>query len=104
MFQFVEDWFTRRRVRKFLAKDPLYLMSDEQHQRWQFLRDNPGYLGLAPIEVESAELDKVEGLDPLNAPKSVEEFYRQIDSDDPWTWDKVKRTKELKVIDKITTT
>lgn len=104
MFQYIEDWLTRRRVKKFLAKDPLYLLSDEQHERWQFLRDHPGYLGMAPIAHGAETFDKVEGLDPLNAPKNVEEFYQQIDNDDPWTWDRVKRTKEIKVIDKITTT
>lgn len=109
MFQFVEDYFTRKRVKAFLKRNPIYLLSDEQHERWLFLRNNPGYFGPGKVEPVGEELDMVRRLDPLKTPKEATAFYRQIDKGvdgdgEPWSWKRVRRGKEVKIVDTIETT
>lgn len=103
MFKFIEDWQTRRRIKTFLKINPGYLLSDEQIERRDFLRDNPGYIGPGTIEEVGHELDIVERLDPILTPQTPEAFYAQLDSGEPWTWDQVKRSKTINVVTEITT-
>ncbi len=110
---FVAKWKERRRITAFLKEHPNYTISPlmpgtvDPHGIVGAI-EKPHHFSLGMPEAINTpvedDYDKVAGLDPLNAPKTMEEFYQQIDSDTPWTWDRVRRNKCSIVVDEITTT